>query len=322
LSRGEAAVTSFWDGRSRALLRLGLGLIAALELASLAGDLWSLHAGDRSHPFAPGWLLALGAHPVPIAILSLVGVAALLQFARGRAQLLAGALALVLLALFAESHAALVGGPRRDLFASGVALLGWSCGLAYGRGLGSDGAREDLAEAGAVAMLVATYVAAAISKLAAEGLDWTDPSTLRALLLSQRRVTDHGLASGWANAIIDHPGLSRALAAATLAIQLGAFLYLYRPWLRVAWGSLLLAFHINVALLTGIHYSGNMKLLLLLSFPWPRLLRVPSAPLPARADPAVERRVFYAACALTAAALALAWLLPIRAYTALHHRPS
>jgi hypothetical protein len=101
--------------------------------------------------------------------------------------------------------------------------------------------------------------------------------------------------------------------AATLAIQLGAFAYVLHPTLRVIWGTLLIAFHHQVSLLTGIAYDSNLWLLLLFSYPWARLAR--AAPVPAPSDPVVARRVLVAAVVLAATALALAWILPIRAYT-------
>src|SRR5579863_6482566 len=106
---GGSPVTSFWDGRSRAPLRVGLAAAAALDLLDLAAQLRVTHPSAASHPLAPALLLALGGHRAAIAIGAAIGLAALLAFAAGRAQLWAGALALGVLALFAESQAALLG---------------------------------------------------------------------------------------------------------------------------------------------------------------------------------------------------------------------
>jgi hypothetical protein len=299
-----------------------LALIAATDLVSLVTDLWHTHAGGAVHPLAPRLLVALGGRPLPLLLLALVGLSALALLALGRRQIASGAAALAVLAVLAECQAALAGGPHRVYFAVGAVLLGWLGGLAWGRALSRGAVREDLAEAGAIAVLAATYVGAAVSKLLAHGFSWADESTLRSVLLSQNRVTEHGLLARYATLVIEHPGLSQALALAALLIQLGAFLYLLSPALRVLMGTLLLSFHLNVALLTGINYRANFFLLLLFSYPWPR--RWPTreaAPLPAR-DPVVERRVLIAASVIVVVLVALAWLLPLRAYTQLHHRPS
>lgn len=322
-------MTSFWDGRARAPLRAGLAAAAALDLLELAAQLRVTHPSAASHPLAPALLLALGGHRAAIVLGAGVGLGALLCFAAGRAQLGAGALALGVLAFFAESQAALLGGPRRSVFAVGAMLLGWLAGLAWGRGLGGGAAREDLAEAGAVATLAATYLAAATSKLMAQGLRWADASTLRALLLSQHRVSERGWSARLVAGLVEHPGLCRALALATLAIQLGAFLYLVSPGWRVVLGSLLLLFHLTVSELTGITYAANLALLTVFSFPWPQLLPpgwmpvLPDTPPRGRdpRDPIVERRVLLAALSILVAAVGLAWLLPVRDYTSLYNPP-
>ena len=316
-------MTSAWDGWSRAPLRAGLAIVAGLDLIGLAERLRALPPGGARHPLAPAWLLALGAQPLAVDGLVAAGLVALLLFAIGRAPLRAGGGALVLLAVLAETQAALAGGPQRNVFASGATLLGWLIGLGWGRGLGGAGAnREDLAEAGAVATFAATYVAAGVSKLQARGLGWADPLTLQDLLLAQHRVSEHGIRAHLVAAFVGSPGLCRVLALATLAIELGACLMLLTPALRLALGTLLVAFHLQVWLLTGIWYAGNLRLLLLLCVPWPwprmirRLLaRWPVPPGPPPRDPAVERRVAIAALSILAAAIGLAALSPVRDYT-------
>jgi len=162
-------------------------------------------------------------------------------------------------------------------------------------------------------MLAATYVSAGLSKLLAQGLSWTDPAHLSGTILSLHQVDDAGWRSACVRLVVGHPALARGLLAATLAIQLGAFAYPLHPTLRAVWGTLLIGFHTQVWLLTGIAYSENLWLLLLFSYPWSRLAA--KAPAPAAVDPAVARRVLVAALVIAATCVALAWLLPIRAYT-------
>lgn len=315
-----------WDGLSRAPLRVGLAIVAAFDLLSLANQLRHEAPGPASHPLAPGWLLGLGGHAAFVWGAVALAMGALVAFAAARAPLRSGVLALAVLALFAESHAAIVGGPQRNVFASGAALLGWLCGLAWGRGLGAT-AREDLAEAGAIAAFAATYVAGGVSKLAARGLGWADALTLQDLLLAQQRVSAHGAGARLAAALVERPDLCRALALATLVIELSAFLMLVAPRPRAVVASLLAGFHLAVGLLTGIGYLGNLRLLMLLGLPWPRLLErlpvpsLPPAPPPPPRDSVVERRVALAALVIVLAALGLAWQSPIRDYTAWRSGP-
>ncbi len=72
--------------------------------------------------------------------------------------------------------------------------------------------------------------------------------------------------------VVEHPRLSQALAGATVVIQLGAVALVLSARLRLVSAALLLAFHVNVALLTGIYYSGNMLLLVAFGCPWARWL--------------------------------------------------
>jgi hypothetical protein len=290
-------------------------VVAGLDVLTLAVQLSSLQASGASHPMAPRLLLALAGRPALLVALGALALVALVQLARGKAQLAWGTLALLLLALLAESHAALVGGPGRSTFASGGMLLGWLVGLLWGRALDGTRRREDLAESAARAVLAATYVAAALSKLLAHGVRWADDTTLRAIVLSQHRVSDHGLLWRYTTWVVERPGVSQALAAATLAIQLSAvFLLSSSRSLRAASAALLLLFHLNVGLLTGIGYASNMLLLVIVAYPWPRL---PSE----KRDPEVERRVLIAALGAVVVLLVLAWLTPLRGYTLRHHRP-
>jgi hypothetical protein len=309
-------MTSSWDGHSRAPLRVGLALRATLTLVALARAVAALRPGALSHPDAPAWLLGLGDNSLALGLVAAVGVAAALAFALDRAPLVGGALLLAALALLAEPQAAIGDGPRRAGFAAGAMLLGWLVGLAWGRALGAR-RREELAEAGAVATLAATYVWAAASKLLSEGLGWMRPATLTGTLLSLHRVDDASLASRALDALVRHPALASGLLVATLLAQLGAVALTLGPRWRAASATLLIGFHLAVRVFTGIDYGDNLTLLALFGYPWAKLSSrwVPAAPLPPADSPLVARRVLVAALVLGATVLALAWLLPLRAYT-------
>jgi hypothetical protein len=232
-------VKSPFDGRSRRPLAWVLALLFARQLLLVAGAL------ERSPS---------------VMALSATALVALVLFARGYKPLLSGALALTLMSVLAQLHAMQSGGPMRHEFAVGVALFGWLCGLALGKD-------DALPEIGAAAALMATYVDAALSKLL-HG-NWAESATLRAMLVAHRRVDDVSLLGSYARFVVEHAPAAELLSWATLIVQLGAAIYLVGPRARMLWGTLLLVFHLHVALLTGIYYWDAMYLLVAWSYPWP-----------------------------------------------------
>lgn len=327
---------SVYQGASRAPLRWLLALVAATE-AVVLGVVLS-HA-DRAASAGPAPLRWLAGGPLAAGAVATVVVLALAAFARRARPLTAGAIALAGLALLSEAHTAVSESPRRVFFTSGAMLLGWLAGLAYARvlggGAGRDPARaeEILAEAGAAAALAATYVNAAVSKLGDGGLGWmADASTLRGLVIMGTYVDGPGPLQ---RAVAEHPGVASALALVAVLTQLGSPLYLLHRRLRMLWGTLLLGFHLNVLVLTGIFYIQATILIVAWSYPWHRLLRRRAPPAgeaaPAGGDPPIlgaspaERRRLHlvsAAAALIAAALVTAaWTLPVARWLT-WHRPS
>jgi hypothetical protein len=319
-----------WDGFSRWPLRVGLALIAAFGLLGAALDVHDLSPSAISHPAAPRLLLALGRSTIVLGVLVALGLYAAFEFARRRASLLAGLGMTAILGILSEAIGALARSPQRGYFSLGAALYGWLGGLAYARLLRKApcDADEELAEAGAAAGIAATYVNAAISKGVSSGLAWIDTSTLRAVVVSHHRVDDRSLLGLYAGFVVDHPSFSRALLAATLVLQAGAFLYTVSRTSRMVWGTALLVFHTNVSFLAHIGYSKARMLLLLFSFPWPRLwqrVRGPSggaAPATAGPTPAAHphgnRRAVTVLLFAFLLLASLGWLLPIRGYTSLH----
>jgi hypothetical protein len=320
-------LASPWRGHSRRPLRVALAIAAIADALVLAVAIARTPPGARSHPAAPDWLLGIGDAPrFLFGLVFLLGGAGY-GFARRRASLACGLAALAGLALLAESHAALVGGPARSFFASGALLLAWVAGAALARALapasGELCAVEDrFGEAAAVAVFAAMYVAAGMSKLLASGTAWADETTLRGIILSHHRVDDASWIAAYARAVAESPGLGQALAAATLVVQLGAMLLLAAPRWRLVWAALLIGFHLNTLLLAGILYLENALLLLAFALPWPAILGRPrpDEPPPTFAPTRVAR-VLAVAFAVVALLILLGYALPIRDYTALHHRP-
>lgn len=325
-----------YDGASRGPLRIAIALVLSIDTLALAVSVSTTHKSAISHPFAPGFLLALGGKPHIVAPIALAGLLALALFARRPSAIAPGFAALACNFVLCEAQAALLVGPMRVFFTGGAVLLGWLSGLVVAKMIAahtrerahesSSSARaEALAEAGATGALAATYVNAITSKLLASGLSWADADGMRALVITQRGIGGHSPLDAYAHAVITSPSLAWTLSSLTLLIQAAAIAYPWSPRLRAVIGTLLLAFHLNVWLLTPIFFPQAMLLLIALSYPWPRIVArargraAPKEPLP---NEAPRHAVFAASIgwsAVIAGAVLIAMALPIRRYTSLHH---
>jgi hypothetical protein len=323
-----------WEGTSRAPLRVGLAAIAAIDLVVVAANVALANPGTTENPLAPAWLRLVSHRPVAPLGIALLGLAALAQFARQRRPLLHGSVAILALAILTEAHAALMGGPMRNFFTSGAMLLGWLFGLGCAKRLDDGHERspreraafaEQLAERGAVGALAATYVGAAISKLSISGAAWVESASLRAVVLSQHRVDDASFFGSYARAVGASPGLATLLSFAALVAQLSAVAMPFSRRLRMATGTLVLLFHLNAWALLHILYGEAIALTALFSYPWARLLARffsgdPSPDIDASLSRTQVMRGLSPFVAIFLAALLVAYVSPLRAYTALHHR--
>lgn len=197
-----------------------------------------------------------------------VGVS-MIQFGRKRAPLVFGVVGLMALEVLVASQTLVFGGAMRVLYSGGATLLGWLIGLGYARWT-SEAKRstdERLAEAGALGCFAATYLGAAVSKLASSGVAWLSAAELPAVILSHSSV-DPSIFTVYGEAVVHRPWLAQALVAATLVIQLGAVLMLFSTRLRAVWSVLILLFHLNVFLILHIPYIPAMMLAVGLAYPW------------------------------------------------------
>lgn len=253
-------------------LRVALASILLFDLVLLAVTAATDAPGPRTRHDAPALLLALTGHAELVLPLAALGAAALVRFALapGRAGAALGVLAV--LGLLTEARAANHGGPERFLFAGGTALIGWIAGLAFVRaGRGDEEAEEVGAEAGALAAIAAMYVNAGVQKLLVSGTGWADGDSLRMLVLTQRPLGP-SLTGPIADAVVGSRALAFSLAAFTEIAQLSAIAYPFLPRARPIVGSMLLAFHAGVFVLTPIAFPQAMALLVAFSYPWQRLL--------------------------------------------------
>ncbi len=277
---------SYWDGCSRAPLRIGVASIAALELGVECYQV-AWQSGDPER-YPPSGALSRALADVPgaawlVLAMILVGLVAV---ARDRSPVAGGLWALGWAALLSEWQTQIFGSPSRNAFFPGAALLGWVLGQLWAgfiaerepsdprdRDPASHRAlRERLGEAGVLGCLAAAYVGSCLSKLLSSGASWSDASQVRALVLWQEPLADWSWLLAYRDAILHDPSFARLAAVATLVIEGGAFLLLFGPRLRLGWGALIFALHTNIIVLCTMPYLEPMALLVLFVVPWPRIM--------------------------------------------------
>lgn len=281
---------SWWDGRSRAALRVGLAAIMAVEQLVEASQV-ATQAADPTR-FPPTGALSRSLASLPNAAWGLYAmiVLGLVLVARDRMPVKAGLWALAWATVLSEWQTQIFGSPSRNAFFPGAALLGWVLGQLWATTVlertpdeprnpaRHRDVRERLGEAGALGCIAAAYVGSCTSKLLAAGTSWTDATQVRALILWQEPLADWSWLLAWRDAILQDPALARTAAIATLVIEGGALLLLFGPRLRLLWTAMLCGLHVTITLLCTMPYLEPCALLVLLAVPWP------AAAAPAEAD--------------------------------------
>lgn len=281
---------SWWDGRSRAALRVGLPAIMALEQLVEAWQVAAQAADPERFPPSGALSRLLGSTPLAAWAIYAMILLGLVAVARDRAPVRAGLWALGWAALQSEWQTQIFGSPSRNAFFPGAALLGWVLGQLWASAVleragslaAGDGSirarsrelRERLGEAGALGCIAAAYVGSCTSKLIAAGASWANAGQVRALLLWQEPLAEWAWLAAWRDAILEDPALARAAAITTLVVEGGALLLLLGPRLRLLWTALLWGLHLSITLLCTMPYLEPMALLGLLAVPWPRLVGV------------------------------------------------
>lgn len=272
---------SWWDGRSRAALRIGLPAIMAVEQLVEASQVAAQAADPARFPPTGALSRALASLPEAAWGLYAMIVLGLVLVARDRMPVKAGLWALAWATVLSEWQTQIFGSPSRNAFFPGAALLGWVLGQLWAEAVlerASEGTRdasthrhlrERLGEAGALGCIAAAYVGSCTSKLLAAGTSWADATQVRALLLWQEPLADWSWLLAWRDAIVQDPALARAAAIATLVIEGGALLLLLGPRLRLAWTVVLCGLHVTITLLCTMPYLEPCALLVLLAVPWP-----------------------------------------------------
>ncbi|MSP93191.1 MAG: hypothetical protein EXR79_15555 [Myxococcales bacterium] len=321
----SATVWGWYDRRPQ---RIAIAAAATLDACWL-GWMTRFDAPNDWVHADPGPLFGgLARSPWLHGMVVVAAVVALWTFAWGRRPVLQGGVALGLLFVVYETNAFQTGFLVPEMHVAGSALLGWVVGRMVAAGLDpravdahaapadlarwANVARDRLAEAGAIAGVVANYVVAALSKWLAAGWDW-DGRIIRRLLFAFRRVDDTGPIAALGDAVRTHAWLPDALAGTTLLTQSAAVLLLVGPRLRVAVALLLAGMHVAMTLTARVIDPQLLVLVGVLCLPWPRWLGR-SAVGPTQVELAGREVRRTVALAVGSAALlgTCAWTLPIR----------
>jgi len=201
--------------------------------------------------------------------------------------------ALVALALLSTAHAQVFGSPWRHLYYSGLCLAGWLLGLALSR-RGGTPEDESYARTGAMALLGAAYLSAAISKIIYGGWEWADGTPIQAIILGQEGLVAGGIVDAYRFWTVTTPHAAVAFSVATVAIEAAGPLMLAGRRMRRIVAFALLILHANIYLLTPVLYWQSMLLLVLFG--------LSSDPPPAEDDASrtpvfLTRRRVFAGCA-------------------------
>ena len=131
-------------------------------------------------------------------------------------------------------------------------------------------------------VFVTVFVAAGLSKLRQAGLEWILSDTLRNYFLENQYVFRSEGALGWSHALADwfimRPGLCRAFAFGTLAVELSAPAALFSRHARLWLIPLLLLFQIGNALLLYQDFLFAYLGLYLFWMPWAKTATIGHEP--------------------------------------------
>ena len=313
-----SAWSSYWDGHSRAPIRIGIAVIAAAEFA---GQAYQISWQSQNANFGASGALARALVSVPGAAwlgLALIAVG-LVLVAIDRRPLLGGVWALAWMALMSVWETEVFGTPSRNSFFPGAALFGWLLGLYWARveakGTSANqavrrAASERLGEAGMLGCVAAAYAGSFTSKLLASGVAWADPAQVRGLVLLQRPLAEWGWLLAYRDAVLDHDWLARGASIGTLVIEGGALALLFGARLRLAWAVLLIGLHLNITFLCAMPYLEPMLLLSLVAIPWPRIFRARRRSPPTVEEPRADGPLIPRTMAWTLGAIVVAyWLM-------------
>ena len=313
-----------WGDADRTPLRLALAAVAAYDLVFLL-TLATRPAGQLDVVGAASIYDALLLAPAVLAMITGVGIAAAVLFARGSHTIMTGAVVLVALHFGEECGARAFRTLPPEPFVPGLMLFGWLVGAAWTRATGGAARDERLADLGAVAACAASYGLAGFAKLARSGLEW-DHRLIWHVALSGLPVDGDGWQTDLTQWLLGAPQGVDLLARGAIAIQLFALVMPFGPRLRQLAAALLLAMHTSMFVIGRLVDIELIVVLLVFARLWAPQWRRQHTLSPAPDSPAPDSAMSGTSAAamtppwpvvvLLLALVAVAWLSPLRSWMA------
>lgn len=119
----------------------------------------------------------------------------------------------------------------------------------------------------ALVVVAGAYFFTGLGKVLTGGLSWVTSDNLRWSLAAGVRSTKPPT-DGLAQFVVDHDLLAHALAAATLAVELGFVLILFQARLRPWFAAAVIAFHAGIYLTLGLDYWSWVVTVVVVLLPW------------------------------------------------------
>ena len=115
------------------------------------------------------------------------------------------------------------------------------------------------------------YFFTGLGKLREAGLSWATSDNLKWSLAAGVRSTKPPT-DAIAQFIVDHDVLANGLAFATLAVELGFLLILFRPRVRPWFAAVITSFHVGIYLTLGLDYFSWVAAVIVVLLPWEDLI--------------------------------------------------
>ncbi|MES2640250.1 MAG: hypothetical protein V4850_12225 [Myxococcota bacterium] len=231
--------------------RFGVGLGLLMAWASFGKVLWV-----DGMPYAPYGLDAVPMNAAVVAGATLVFLAAFVAFQRRRAEDVASVVIVLLFALGTQVMA-WQAPPRMGVNGAtmlpGAALLAWWLAR---RTVRRGPERERRGIEAACGIVAACYTVAVVSKLYTSGPGWASAGNIAMQITTQAHFAPEPLHAARLAAAAS-PTLCAALGIGTLLIEGGALLFVV-PAARVPLSVLIVAIHLGISLLMGLHHYDWM----------------------------------------------------------------
>jgi hypothetical protein len=120
---------------------------------------------------------------------------------------------------------------------------------------------------GSMVVIAGCYFLTGFQKVVASGPAWVLSDNMQNVMLRSLASGKPGV-EAVPEFIASHPLIAHLAAAATLAIELGAVLILFVPWVRPIWAAAAVALHLSIWMTLGLDYTAWAGVVLVIVIPW------------------------------------------------------